>query len=200
RYRLRKVTDAVTGQVVWSPDNAEPRVYLAPVGTYVIDLLGMTGVTTENSHNLMCIDGGPMMGERVDVGKAAVRKTTNGLLVTDRGLFNRRDEARPTWHETLPEIMRKMGIERYLDWEPKEVHDVTSEIKRVKLYLKQCTGQASLPLVEPGQMVKEGQLIGKAVEGELPDFKRLSVNLHAPFSGEVKEVTEDYIIIERSQR
>jgi len=25
RYRLRKVTDAVTGQVVWSPDNAEPR-------------------------------------------------------------------------------------------------------------------------------------------------------------------------------
>jgi Na+-translocating ferredoxin:NAD+ oxidoreductase RnfC subunit len=93
--------------------------------------------------------------------------------------------------------MRKLGIERYLDWEPKEVQDVTSKIKRVKLYLKQCTGQASGALVKEGDRVEEGQLIGQAVEGELLDFQCLSVNLHAPFSGVVKEVTKDYLVIER---
>ncbi len=175
----------------------EPRVYLAPVGAYVKDLLGMTGVSTKNSHNLMCIDGGPMMGARIDVGEGAVRKTTNGLLVTDRGLFKRREKERPTWNEPPSEIMRKLGIERYLDWEPKEVHNVTSQIKRVKLYLKQCTGQPSGALVEPGDRVEEGQLIGRAVEGELPDFQCLSINLHAPLSGVIKEVTQDYLVIER---
>jgi hypothetical protein len=40
-------------------------------------------------------------------------------------------------------------------------------------------------------------LIGSSVEGELDDFECLSVNLHAPIGGTVKEVTEDYIIIER---
>ncbi|MGQ9733546.1 MAG: hypothetical protein ACUVQU_00615 [Candidatus Bipolaricaulia bacterium] len=176
---------------------AEPRVYLAPVGAYVMDLLGMSGVVTKNSNHLMCIDGGPMMGSKVDVGEAAVRKTTNGLLVADRGLFKRKEKERPTWNETPSEIMRKLGVERYLDWEPKEVHDVIGKIKRVKLYLKQCTGQPSRALVEPGDRVEEGQLIGRAVEGELPDFKCLSVNLHAPFSGVVKEVTKDYLVIER---
>jgi len=176
---------------------AEPRVYLAPVGTYVMDLLGMTGVITENSHELMCIDGGPMMGDRVDVGDYAVKKVTNGLLVTDRGMFQRRNEANPTWDETLPEIMKKLEIERYLDWEPEEVHDVSSEIVRVKLFTRQCLGQPSRPLVEVGQVVEEGELIGSAVEGELDDFKCLSVALHAPISGRVKEVAEDYLIIER---
>jgi len=176
---------------------AQPRVYLAPIGTYVMDLLGMTGVITENSHELMCIDGGPMMGDKVDVGSYAVKKTTNGLLVTDRGMFQRRSETNPAWNETLPEIMKKLGIERYLDWEPQEIHDVTSEVERVKLFLKQCTGQPSRPLVEPGQEVEEGQPIGSSVEGELGDFKCLSVALHAPIGGTVKEVTEDYITIER---
>ena len=54
--------------------------------------------------------------------------------------------------------------------------------------------------VELGQEVEEGQLVGSPIEGELDDFKCLSVALHAPIAGTVKEVTEDYIIIERSQR
>ncbi|MFQ6034059.1 MAG: SLBB domain-containing protein [Candidatus Bipolaricaulia bacterium] len=177
---------------------AEPRVYLAPVGTYVMDLLGMTGVITENSHELMCIDGGPMMGDRVDVGSHAVKKTSNGLLVTDRGMFQRRSERNPAWDETLPEIMKKLEIERYLDWEPEEIHDIGSEVRRVKLFLKQCLGQPSRPLVEEGQEVEEGELLGSSVEGEFDDFKCLSVALHAPISGTVKEVAEEYIIIERS--
>jgi Na+-translocating ferredoxin:NAD+ oxidoreductase RnfC subunit len=74
---------------------ARPGVYLAPAGTYVTDLLEMAGLTAENSHELMCIGGGPMMGDRIDVGEAAVKKTTNGLLVTDRGMFQRRKEAHP---------------------------------------------------------------------------------------------------------
>lgn len=176
---------------------AEPRVYLAPVGTYVMDLLGMTGVITENSHELMCIDGGPMMGDRVDVGSHAVKKTSNGLLVTDRGMFQRRSERNPAWDETLPEIMKKLEIERYLDWEPEEIHDIGSEVRRVKLFLKQCLGQPSRPLVEEGQEVEEGELLGSSVEGEFDDFKCLSVALHAPISGTVKEVAEEYIIIER---
>jgi Na+-translocating ferredoxin:NAD+ oxidoreductase RnfC subunit len=176
---------------------AEPRVYLAPVGTYVMDLLGMSGVTTENSHELMCIDGGPMMGDRIDVGDYAVKKVTNGLLVTDQGMFQRRKEAHPTWKDTPEGIMKKLEIERYLDWEPEEVHDVSSEIVRVKLFTRQCLGQPSRLLVEAGQVVEEGELIGSAVEGELDDFKCLSVALHAPISGRVKEVAEDYLIIER---
>lgn len=176
---------------------AEPRVYLVPIGTYVMDLLGKSGVITESSHELMCIDGGPMMGDRIDVGEAAVKKTTNGLLVTDQGLFKRRDEATPTWNEPLPEIMKKLEIERYLDWDPQEVHDVAAEINKVKLFCKQCIGQPCSPLVEPGQQVEEGQPVGSSVEGELEDFGCLSVALHSPIAGTVEEVAEDYIIIER---
>lgn len=177
---------------------AEPRVYLAPVGAYAMDLLGMTGVTTENSHQLMCIDGGPMMGDEINVGSYAVKKTTNGLLVTDQGMFQRRSEAHPAWNETLPQIMKKLEIERYLHWAPQEIHDISTEIKRVKLFLQQSIGQPCAVTVEPGQKVQEGQPVGRAIEGELSDFQCLSVGLHASISGTVTEVTEDYVLIERS--
>jgi electron transport complex protein RnfC len=176
---------------------AQPRVYLAPVGAYVMDLLGMTGVITENSHELMCIDGGPMMGDKVGVGSYAVKKTTNGLLVTDQGLFKRRDETTPTWNESLSQIMEKLGIERYLDWEPREAHDLSDETERVKLFLKQGLGQPCDVSVESGQKVQEDQEIGSAIEGNLSNFQCLSIGLHVPISGTVTEVTGDYVMIER---
>ncbi len=176
---------------------AQPRVYLVPVGAYVMDLLGMAGVITENSHELLCIDGGPMMGDEIDVGSYPVNKTTNGLLVTDQGMFQRRSETNPAWDETLPEIMQKLEIERYLDWDPQRVHDISAEIKRVKLLLEQSIGRPCAVTVEPGQNVQEDQEIGSAIEGDLSDFQCLSIGLHAPIAGTVTEVTEDYVIIER---
>ncbi len=176
---------------------AEPCVYKAPVGTLVMDLLHMTGVVTERSHTLMCIDGGPMMGDKVDVSKDGVKKTTNGLLVTDQGLFQRRSETNPAWDETLPEIMEKLEIAHYLDWEPEGCRELGEEVKRVKVYLKYGPGKPSQPVVAPGEEVKAEQQIAKPLEGDLSDFNILSVAHHAPIPGKVKEVTEDYILIER---
>jgi len=187
---------------------AEPRVYRAPVGAFSIDLLARSGVDTSRSSRLMLIDGGPMMGDLADLRVHAILKRTNGLLVTDKALYvgdqvNFRPlpgEPPPTWEDTLPEIMEKLGLSRYLDWKPKEFTDVCEEITRVRVYLQHSITPAckpSIPAVKVGERVKKGQLIAKPLEGPIEDFKNLSIAQHASIDGVVKEITEEYILIER---
>ena len=60
---------------------------------------------------------------------------------------------------------------------------------KVKIALHQNVGAASLPVVKPGDEVKEGTLIAK-----IPD-KALGANLHASINGTVLKVDENYIYI-----
>lgn len=207
----------------------EQRVLLAPVGTYIIDILGMIGVDTSRSHDLMAIDGGPMMGDKLtgeaswldkvsgdlftvkrELSKAGIKKSTNGILVADAKLYVRDQEAfrhlpgkePPSWEDTLPIIMDKLGLSRYLDWnpQPEDILDIRDKVRRVILKLNQdgIRAKPSVPVVQVGQRVKVGDLIAKPVEGAITDFNALSVALHASIDGVVKEITGDDIRIEQA--
>jgi len=63
-------------------------------------------------------------------------------------------------------------------------------VKKVKIPLQQHIGKPATAKVRFGEMVEEGQMIGKVPEGEL------GANVHASISGKVKTVTEKFILIE----
>lgn len=203
---------------------AKQTVFRVPVGTYAVDLLGTVGIDTTRSHTLTVIDGGPMMGDLVcgtskritdeglhtedrKLSDASVTKKTNGYLVVDKSLyvadqaaFKHLDgESAPGWEDTLPVIMQKMGLERYLDWAPK-VEDLVvldEQIKRVRIAMKQGFGGASVPVVKEGDQVSKGDVIAKPISDDATDFKSISVYHHASIDGTVTEVTDTHVCIER---
>jgi Na+-translocating ferredoxin:NAD+ oxidoreductase RnfC subunit len=203
---------------------AKQSVYRVPVGTYAADLLGHTGLDTSRSHDLTVIDGGPMMGDLVSgtskritdeglqqddrkLSEASVSKKTNGYLVVDKGLYvadqaafkHLKGETTPGWEDTLPVIMGKMGLERYLDWSP-SVEDLVildDEIKRVRIAMKQGFGGASIPTVSVGDAVSKGDVIAKPIADDVTDFKSISVYHHASIDGKVTEVADTHVCIER---
>jgi hypothetical protein len=63
-------------------------------------------------------------------------------------------------------------------------------VEKVKIPLQQHIGKPAEALVKKGELVKEGQMIGKVPDGEL------GANIHASISGKVKEVTKEFISIE----
>ncbi len=63
-------------------------------------------------------------------------------------------------------------------------------VKEVRIPFQQHIGIKAAAIVKKGEIVKEGQMIGKISGGEL------GANVHASINGKVKEVTEDYILIE----
>ncbi len=186
---------------------AQAQVFCAPVGAWTIDLLARVGINTSRSNQLMVIDGGPMMGDLADVKIHAILKKTNGLLVTDKARYVGDQvsfeplpgQPPPTWEDTLPRIMEKLGLSKYLNWKPKEFVDVRGEIKRVRLFLNQDgpAAKPSIPVVQVGDRVRRGQLIAKPIDGPIEEFKNLSVALHASIDGVVREITSEYIVIEQ---
>ena len=63
-------------------------------------------------------------------------------------------------------------------------------IKKVRLALQQHIGKPAEAIVKKGEMVEEGQMIGKIPEGEL------GANIHASINGKVSQVTSESITIE----
>ncbi len=74
-----------------------------------------------------------------------------------------------------------------------ETNELELTIKRVKLLLSQHIGAPAKAIVQAGDNVTQGQMIGAPAEG-------LSVALHAPMDGIIKEVTKSHIIIESIER
>jgi electron transport complex protein RnfC len=65
------------------------KVYEAPIGASVSEILGIAGLDVENSSHLSVIDGGPylhdMAIEELGTGDAYVRRMTNALLLLPKG-------------------------------------------------------------------------------------------------------------------
>ena len=74
---------------------------------------------------------------------------------------------------------------------PAPLKDELIEAKQVKIKLGQHIGAKSVPVVKKNDMVHQGDLIGKAAEGNL------SLPIHASISGKVLEVHDNYIIIKQ---
>lgn len=81
----------------------------------------------------------------------------------------------------------RLGVEQYYDYQIDDCAELAPA--RVRISLRQHIGAPSVPVVEAGSTVKEGQLIAA-----IPD-KALGANIHAAIGGIVEQVTDSEIMI-----
>jgi Na+-translocating ferredoxin:NAD+ oxidoreductase RnfC subunit len=91
----------------------------------------------------------------------------------------------------LPRLIARLGLSEYLD-APDLVDLSRVDVPSVRIPLSQHLGAPALPSVEPGQTVREGDVIGEIPEG------KLGARVHASQGGVVRGVTAQEIVIERS--
>jgi Na+-translocating ferredoxin:NAD+ oxidoreductase RnfC subunit len=88
----------------------------------------------------------------------------------------------------LSQLIMKLKLQDY-DVEAPFISEKLA-IKKVKILLQQHIGKPAKTIVKKGEVVEEGQIIGKISDGEL------GANIHASISGKVSEVTSESISIE----
>ena len=92
-------------------------------------------------------------------------------------------------YRRVPEsrLEMRLGIHQYNKEAPLDNSVVSA--KEVKILLSQHIGAPAQAVVKAGQFVKAGELVAAAADG-------LSVNIHASVDGQIKEVTDRFIIID----
>jgi Na+-translocating ferredoxin:NAD+ oxidoreductase RnfC subunit len=88
------------------------------------------------------------------------------------------------------QMARRVGLKDYYYLEA-PLAEADLEFDRVQIPLKQHVGAPCEPVVKPGDMVNQGDLIAKIREGQL------GANIHASISGTVTAIDERGIIIEK---
>lgn len=96
-------------------------------------------------------------------------------------------------YKYVPEnrLIARLGLTCYDVEAP--LSEMVHPVKKVKIPLSQHIGAPSVCCVHKGDYVEKGQIIANAAEG-------LSVALHASITGEVREITPRFIIIEAKER
>lgn len=89
----------------------------------------------------------------------------------------------------MERLMARLNLTQYN--KPAPLTETELPVQRVKLLCSQHIGAPAIPVVNRGETVDKGQMIARPAEG-------LSVAVHASISGIVTQVTEKYVMIERS--
>jgi Na+-translocating ferredoxin:NAD+ oxidoreductase RnfC subunit len=151
------------------------KVYEAPIGASVSEILGIAGLDVENSSHLSVIDGGPylhdMAIEELGTGDAYVRRMTNALFLLPKG---------------------KQGKE-YADIEtepPEEgIVSLVGKISGVHLPLAGGLLKPATPLVSEGDEVEYEQKIGEPVD------EGFSIGVWASVGGAISSIENDIVAI-----
>ena len=117
-----------------------------------------------------------------EMGKAGVRNTLNRVENPEPRPFA---ETRRVPTQRLVHRLQLSGYNQFAT-----LIDTNYIPQSVKIPLSQHIGAPSVPLVQPGQQVNAGELIGEIPEG------KLGARVHASITGIVKEVNS-HIVIER---
>ena len=88
----------------------------------------------------------------------------------------------------LKQLVRKLKLADYDGETPYNPEKLS--VKKVKIPLLQHIGKPALPAVKKGGIVETGKIIGRMQEGQL------GTNVHASIGGKIKEVNENFILIE----
>lgn len=88
----------------------------------------------------------------------------------------------------LQQLIMKLKLQDYDVEAP--FNSEKRSVKKVRILLQQHIGKPAKPIVKKGELVEEGQIIGKIPDGEL------GANIHASITGKVSEVTSESISIE----
>jgi len=151
------------------------KVYEAPIGASVSEVLGIAGLDVENSSHLSVLDGGPylhdMSIEELGGGDAYVRRMTNSLFLIPQG----RQGKEYAGIETEP---------------PKEgIVSLVGKISGVNLPLGGGLLKPATPLVSEGDEVEYEQKIGKPVE------EGFSIGVWASVRGKISSIENDIVAI-----
>jgi Na+-translocating ferredoxin:NAD+ oxidoreductase subunit C len=156
-------------------EEIETKVYEAPIGASVSEVLGIAGLDVENSSHLSVLDGGPYLHdvsiESLGEGDAYVRRMTNSLFLIPRGRQGK----------------EYAGIET----EPPEdgIVSLLGKISGVNLPLGGGLLKPATPLVSKGDAVEYEQKIGKPVE------EGFSIGVWASVGGEISSIENDIVAI-----
>ena len=88
----------------------------------------------------------------------------------------------------LKQLIMKLKLQDYDVEAPFNSKNIS--VGKVRIPLQQHIGKPAQAIVKKGEIVEEGQMIGKIPEGEL------GANIHASINGKVTAVTEKFILIE----
>ena len=151
------------------------KVYEAPIGASVSEILRIAGVDVENSGHLSVTDGGPylhdMAIEELGEGDAYVRRMTNSLFVLPRG---RQGKEYADIETDLPE---------------EGIVSLAGEVSGVSLPLGGGLLKAATPLVSEGDSVEYEQKIGEPVD------EGFSIGVWASMGGTVSSIENEIVQI-----
>jgi Na+-translocating ferredoxin:NAD+ oxidoreductase RnfC subunit len=88
----------------------------------------------------------------------------------------------------LSQLRSRLKVEDYERETPYK--EVDFAVSSVRILLSQHVGKPAMPTVKEGESVDVGDMVGKVAPTEL------GVNIHASIAGTVREVTEEYVVIE----
>jgi len=156
-------------------EDVDTKVYEAPIGASVSEILGIAGVDVENSGHLSVTDGGPylhdMAIEELGDGDAYVRRMTNSLFLLPRG---------------------RQGKEyASIETEPPEegIVSLVGEVSGVNIPLGGGLLKPATPLVSEGEEVAYEQKIGEPVD------EGFSIGVWASMEGEISSLQNDIVAI-----
>jgi Na+-translocating ferredoxin:NAD+ oxidoreductase subunit C len=159
---------------VYGPET-DLKVYEAPIGSSVTEVLRIAGVDVEDSGHLSVTDGGPylhdMAIEELGSGDAYVRRMTNSLFLLPKG---------------------RQGKE-YADIKtdpPEEgIVSLVGKVSGVSLPLGGGLLKPATPLVSEGDEVEYEQKIGE------PADEGFSIGVWASMGGEISSIENDIVAI-----
>lgn len=171
-------------------DTPEHRCLEVPIGTTAADLLAAAGLDDSDiDDDQVLADGGPgwcyeIAGSAPEFG---VRKRTNALLVLGR------DEV-----EDHTEQEGRINVLDARDWHDRDHETEPHELRPDRVRIPLITNAAyegfvapGDPCVEVGDGVSEGDVVARPGDG------RVAIPHHASIDGEVVEVTETHVVVER---
>jgi Na+-translocating ferredoxin:NAD+ oxidoreductase subunit C len=156
-------------------EEMDTKVYEAPIGASVSEVLEIAGLDVENSSHLSVLDGGPYLHdvsiEELGAGDAYVRRMTNSLFLIPQGRQGK----------------EYAGIET----EPPEegIVSLVGRISGVNLPLGGGLLKPATPLVSEGDEVEYGQKIGE------PVAEGFSIGVWASLGGEISSIENDIVAI-----
>ncbi|MBS5305895.1 SLBB domain-containing protein [Clostridium tertium] len=121
------------------------------------------------------------------INECRVQLRNNGIIAPKDIELSKINEFRKERMISVERLKARLGLSKYDIPAPLSFEEITT--KQVKIKLSQHIGIPSMPVVEKGILVEEGQVIARAKENSL------SVPCHSSMSGIVLDVNEKYIII-----
>jgi len=171
-------------------DTPRHRCLDVPIGTTADVLLAEAGLDADDlDDDAVLADGGPGWCYEIDEPPTefGVRKRTNAILVLGREEVDEHTE-----------LEDRINVLEARDWHGREHETEPASVEPDRVRIPLITNAAyeglvgpSVPCVEPGDAVAVGDVVAE------PAADAISIPQHASIDGEVVDVTDTHVVVER---